>query len=108
MPQSTKPCEVAGAEEASDDILFLTNVATYCVKKDALITKRVGSCRNSIVVARVLSGLLSSLKNTLYSLDCSAIWTTALVEDYVVVYQQQYCIHQKLLKTTSAIDYSFD
>ena len=73
MPQSTKPCEVAGAEEASDDILFLTNVATYCVKREALITKRDGSCRNFVVVAPVLSGLQSYLKNTLYSWDCSVL-----------------------------------
>lgn len=29
-PEHDSPCEVAGAEEASDDISFLTNVATYC------------------------------------------------------------------------------
>jgi hypothetical protein len=33
VPEHDSPCEVAGAEEASDDILFLTNVATYCCRR---------------------------------------------------------------------------
>ena len=109
MPQSTKPCEVAGAEEASDDILFLTNVATYCVKRDALITERVGS-RRSLVVASspsrtaVLFGEHVVFLGLQYHWDYIQLWSKATLS----FFNSRYCFHHKLLKTTRVIDYSLD